>query len=163
MGEREGGWELTRPALRAPSRLKLLQTVGSGTAQVTGSEFWKTIPPEHPLILANAAGIHVSPIGEHGPSSSSLISLPSSAPLILFEHAVLMTSMMLLHRMQQVADITRGEQRWAHPAELGGLFVQELRGLTFGILGVRCLPFSLSTPPLCPPNQASERAETAQR
>lgn len=47
--------------------------------------------------------------------------------------------MMLLHKMQLIADITRGEKRWAAPQELGGMFVQELRGLTVGILGVRFL------------------------
>lgn len=48
-----------------------------------------------------------------------------------------MTTMNLLHRSQQVAAFIRGEQRWPHPRELGGQFVQELRGLTVGIIGVR--------------------------
>ncbi|ORY80722.1 hypothetical protein BCR35DRAFT_352483 [Leucosporidium creatinivorum] len=94
-------------------RLKLLQVVGSGTRQITDTPFYQSVPKDHPLILANSAGIHGGPIGEH----------------------VLMTTMMLLHKMQPIADITRGEKRWAAPQELGGLFVQELRGLTVGILG----------------------------
>lgn len=47
-----------------------------------------------------------------------------------------MTSMMFFHKQQLVSSISRNEQRWAHPAELGGLFIRELRGLVFGILGV---------------------------
>ena len=39
--------------------------------------------------------------------------------------------------MPLLQQISRNEQRWAHPEkDLGGLFIRELRGQTFGILGV---------------------------
>ncbi|KDE08648.1 hypothetical protein MVLG_01108 [Microbotryum lychnidis-dioicae p1A1 Lamole] len=100
-------------------KLKLIQTVGSGTTQITDSPFHKSVPEEHPLILANTAGIHATTIGEHA----------------------LMITLMLLHKILNVDRVIRKEKRWVGPNELGGsgpdaqLFFTELRGKTFAILG----------------------------
>ncbi|KAK4053403.1 hypothetical protein OIV83_001568 [Microbotryomycetes sp. JL201] len=98
-------------------KLKLVQLVGSGSTQVTTSSFWKTVTPELDIKLCNSAGIHQNPIGEH----------------------IIMTMLMLLHKMPLVTHFTSGEHRWPGPADLapksGGLLNSEIRGQTIGILG----------------------------
>ncbi|SCZ92444.1 BZ3500_MvSof-1268-A1-R1_Chr5-2g07862 [Microbotryum saponariae] len=79
----------------------------------------KLIQTEHPLTLANTAGIHATTIGEHA----------------------LMVTLMLLHKILKVDRVIRKEKKWVGPNELGGrgpdaqLFFTELRGKTFAILG----------------------------
>lgn len=52
----------------AVPKLKLWQVVGSGTAPITNSEFYKSIPPSSPLVFSNLAGVHSVSIAEHGAS-----------------------------------------------------------------------------------------------
>ncbi|KAM0792727.1 hypothetical protein ACM66B_002505 [Microbotryomycetes sp. NB124-2] len=98
-------------------KLKLIQLVGSGSTQVTASDYWKTVGPDHNITLCNSAGIHQNPIGEH----------------------VILTALALLHKLQVVTRFTSGERRWPTPTELGpssgGLFISEMRGRTIGVLG----------------------------
>ncbi|SCV72488.1 BQ2448_4025 [Microbotryum intermedium] len=105
--------------LEMTPNLKLIHTVGSGTTQITDSPLYNSVPKDHPLILANTAGIHATTIGEHA----------------------LMITLMLSHKILKVDRIIRKEKRWVGPNELGGrgpdaqLFFTELRGKTFAILG----------------------------
>ncbi|KAM0747316.1 hypothetical protein T439DRAFT_350124 [Meredithblackwellia eburnea MCA 4105] len=92
-------------------RLKLWQVLGSGTDLVVNSDFWRSIPKDHPLLLSNVAGIHAVPIAEH----------------------VIMTTLMHFHKMEKCISASR-EGRWASAAEMGGLFIREMRGLTLGII-----------------------------
>ncbi|GAA5909130.1 hypothetical protein JCM6882_001198 [Rhodosporidiobolus microsporus] len=92
-------------------RLKLWQVMGSGTKPITDSAFYQSIPPEHPLVLSNIAGVHAVTIAEH----------------------VLMTSLMHFHRMDRCIEASR-QGHWAGPTELGGLFIREMRSLTVGII-----------------------------
>lgn len=81
-------------------------------AQVTESAFFRSIPPSHPLILSNSAGIHAQSIGEH----------------------IIMSLLMLQHRIAEPLRIGSQEKRWASPQELGGLHISELRGKVVGML-----------------------------
>ncbi|GAA6022277.1 hypothetical protein JCM10207_008912 [Rhodosporidiobolus poonsookiae] len=92
-------------------RLKLWQTVSSGVADITESAFYKSIPPEHPLVLSNIAGFHAVCIAQH----------------------VMMMALNHYHRMATCAEAAR-KQHWAGPTEMGGLFIREFRDLTFGLL-----------------------------
>jgi hypothetical protein len=47
-------------------KLKLLQLVGAGSYQVTKTKYFESVPSESDFILANATGIAVPQISEHG-------------------------------------------------------------------------------------------------
>ncbi|KAM0751107.1 hypothetical protein T439DRAFT_380116 [Meredithblackwellia eburnea MCA 4105] len=93
--------------------LKFLHLVGAGAFQVTSTDWYKSIPDDNGLVVANSTGIHVPSISEH----------------------VLMSVMALNHKLLEIDRRNKEEKRWLNPNELGGNFIQELRGQTFGILG----------------------------
>lgn len=96
-------------------RLKLFQLLSAGVGHITGTPYYLSIPSSSPVVFASASGIHACTIGEHCVS----------------------TAMMLYHRLQRLVIIAAVEQRWSLATEQSpdGLFVQELRGQTVGILG----------------------------
>ncbi|KAI5476091.1 2-hydroxyacid dehydrogenase [Pseudohyphozyma bogoriensis] len=111
-------------------RLKLWQVFGSGTNMVTQTEFWRSIPSEHPLVLSNIAGTHAVTIGEH------VLMTSVRAPAAFLEATpahTFLTQLMHFHKMWRCIEASR-RGHWAGPTELDGLFIKEIRGLTVGII-----------------------------
>ncbi|KAL8283180.1 hypothetical protein RQP46_005958 [Phenoliferia psychrophenolica] len=94
-------------------RLRLFQALSSGVGHIVSSPFWTSIPSEHPLVFCNATGLQVSPIGEH----------------------VVMSIMMLWHRLPTLILRAHQEESWVSNSEMGGHYVREMRGATIGVLG----------------------------
>ncbi|GAA6010595.1 hypothetical protein JCM10207_007754 [Rhodosporidiobolus poonsookiae] len=92
-------------------RLKLWQVFASGTQQIVESAFVRSIPSDRRLAISNLAGVHAVSIAEH----------------------VMMTTLMHCHQMNKCLEMS-SRAHWAGPTELGGLFIREIRGMTFGIL-----------------------------
>lgn len=70
--------------------LKWIQVVGAGYNHITETPFWRSIPDSHPIILANATGVHVRSIAEH----------------------VIMYILALTHKLPQSHEMNRRDRRW---------------------------------------------------
>ncbi|ORY89306.1 hypothetical protein BCR35DRAFT_300434 [Leucosporidium creatinivorum] len=92
-------------------KLKMWQVLASGVNQIIDSDFYRSIPAEHPLVISNLAGCHAVSIAEH----------------------VIMTTLMHFHKMNLCTEAQR-RAHWASSTELGGLHIRELRNATVGIL-----------------------------
>lgn len=97
------------------SKLRLMQLVGAGYNHITQSDFWKSIPEDHPLILANATGIQVRTIAEH----------------------VIMYILALTHKLHLSQEMNKKDMLWPSfdTFDPSGLFIRELRDMTVGVLG----------------------------
>lgn len=94
-------------------RLRFIQLLSSGVGHIISSPFYKSFKEDHPLQLANATGLQVTPIGEH----------------------VVAVSLMLRHKLNQLVIQAARDEAWVSNQSMGGHYVREMRGETVGILG----------------------------
>ncbi|EPS93803.1 hypothetical protein FOMPIDRAFT_1020394 [Fomitopsis schrenkii] len=91
--------------------LRFVQLVSAGVDGIVRQRMWHEKEAAR-VVIATAAGVHMTPISQH----------------------FIMTTLAMFHRLQEQILLSQVEKRWGKGG-FGGLFIQELRGKTVGVLG----------------------------